>query len=125
MNEISVDELFRMPKDSYELIDIRDDGLVLYGMMPGAVHISLDELESGRCAGIESIPKEKRLILYCEIGRKTRDLENIACLEGRECSSLAGGYIDANIFKSIENVNLNTVIGYKKNGVRHSFLEEY
>lgn len=30
-----------------------------------------------------------------------------------------------NIFKSIENVNLSTVIAYKKDGVKHSFLEEY
>ena len=34
-------------------------------------------------------------------------------------------FIEANIFKSIENVNLDTVIGYKKDGARHSFLEEY
>ena len=31
----------------------------------------------------------------------------------------------ANIFKSVSNVNLNTVIAYKKDGVRHHFLEEY
>ncbi len=34
-------------------------------------------------------------------------------------------YIEFNIFKSVENVNLNTIIAYKKNGVRHHFLEEY
>jgi len=34
-------------------------------------------------------------------------------------------YVEGNIFKSIENVNLDTVVGYKKNGERHSFLEEY
>ena len=34
-------------------------------------------------------------------------------------------YIEKNIFRSVENVNLNTVIGYKKNGVRHHFLDEY
>ena len=33
--------------------------------------------------------------------------------------------IEANIFKSVSNVNLNTVIAYKKDGVRHHFLEEY
>ncbi|HIU77067.1 MAG TPA: ATPase [Candidatus Pelethocola excrementipullorum] len=33
--------------------------------------------------------------------------------------------IESNIFKSVENVNLNTVIGYKKDGVRHHFLESY
>lgn len=34
-------------------------------------------------------------------------------------------YVEGNIFKSIENVNLSTVIAYKKDGVKHSFLEEY
>ncbi|MBR2765434.1 MAG: tRNA 2-thiocytidine biosynthesis protein TtcA [Blautia sp.] len=33
--------------------------------------------------------------------------------------------VEANIFRSVENVNLNTVICYKKDGVRHSFLEKY
>lgn len=34
-------------------------------------------------------------------------------------------YIEGNIFKSVENVNLSTVIAYKKDGVRHHFLDEY
>lgn len=34
-------------------------------------------------------------------------------------------YVESNIFRSVENVNLDTVIGYKKDGVEHSFLEKY
>lgn len=34
-------------------------------------------------------------------------------------------YIEGNIFKSVENVNLDTVIEYKQNGVRHNFLDTY
>lgn len=34
-------------------------------------------------------------------------------------------YVEGNIFKSVENVNLSTVIAYKKDGVRHHFLDEY
>jgi tRNA(Ile)-lysidine synthase TilS/MesJ/rhodanese-related sulfurtransferase len=37
----------------------------------------------------------------------------------------ANPQVEANIFKSVSNVNLNTVIAYKKDGVRHHFLEEY
>ena len=33
--------------------------------------------------------------------------------------------IPARIFKSVENVNLNTVIAYKKSGIVHSFLDDY
>lgn len=34
-------------------------------------------------------------------------------------------YVESNIFNSIENVNLSTVISYKKDGVMHSFLDDY
>ena len=33
--------------------------------------------------------------------------------------------IKKNIFRSVENVNLNTIIAYKKDGVKHHFLDEY
>ena len=34
-------------------------------------------------------------------------------------------FVEGNIFKSVENVNLSTVVAYKKDGVRHHFLEDY
>lgn len=34
-------------------------------------------------------------------------------------------YIEGNIFKSVENVNLNTIISYKKDGAVHHFLDDY
>ena len=34
-------------------------------------------------------------------------------------------FVESNIFKSVENVNLDTVVAYKQKGVRHHFLDEY
>ena len=34
-------------------------------------------------------------------------------------------FIESNIFKSVENVNLRTIIAYKKDGVTHHFLDDY
>lgn len=34
-------------------------------------------------------------------------------------------FVESNIFRSVENVNLSTIITYKKDGVAHNFLEEY
>lgn len=34
-------------------------------------------------------------------------------------------YVESNIFRSVENVNLDTVIEYKQDGVRHHFLDTY
>ena len=33
--------------------------------------------------------------------------------------------IESNIFRSVENVNLNTIISYKKDDEQHSFLDDY
>ena len=33
--------------------------------------------------------------------------------------------VDKNIFKSMDNVNLNCVLGYSKNGIRTEFVEDY
>lgn len=33
--------------------------------------------------------------------------------------------VESNIFKSVENVNIDTVISYKKDCIKHSFLDEY
>ncbi len=34
-------------------------------------------------------------------------------------------FVEANIFKSVENVNIDTVITYKRKGERHHFLDDY
>ncbi|MDO4632522.1 MAG: ATP-binding protein [Eubacteriales bacterium] len=34
-------------------------------------------------------------------------------------------FVESNIFRSVENVNLSTVVAYKKDGVKHHFLETY
>ena len=34
-------------------------------------------------------------------------------------------YIETSLFNSTRNINLNAVLGYNKDGVKHSFLDEY
>ena len=34
-------------------------------------------------------------------------------------------FVEGNIFKSVENVNLDTIVAYKQNGEKHFFLERY
>ncbi len=93
MKEITLDELRNWPKDTYELIDIRDDGLVAYGMMPGALHIPVDEEDTDTCALIGKIDSDKKLVFYCQIGRRSREIDDIECLKERDIYSLEGGYM--------------------------------
>jgi tRNA(Ile)-lysidine synthase TilS/MesJ/rhodanese-related sulfurtransferase len=34
-------------------------------------------------------------------------------------------FVESNIFRSVENVNLDTLVAYKRKGVKHHFLDEY
>ena len=34
-------------------------------------------------------------------------------------------FVESNIFRSVENVNVDTVVAYKKKGIKHHFLDEY
>lgn len=92
MKEITYDELNKLPKESYIFIDIRDEGLVSYGMIPGAVNIYIEDLKDS--SKLAEIPKDKKHIFYCEIGRMSRELDDsLEYLEGRDCYSLAEGYV--------------------------------
>ena len=92
MKEITYDELRKLPKDTYELIDIRDDGLTAYGMIPGAVRICVEDLESS--ATLDDIPRNKKLVFYCEIVRISREIDDtLDYLEGWDCYSLSEGYV--------------------------------
>ena len=93
MQEISFEDFSKLKKNSYVLIDIRDEGLRNYGMIPGAVAIDFDRDSEEIRADIEKLPEGKTCILYCEIGRRTKEFDEEQFPEGREYYSLEGGYI--------------------------------
>ena len=92
MVEITLDRLEQLPEDAYVLIDVRDESAREYGMMPGAIAISMDEITEETIVKLEAIPSGKKLVFYCDFGRKTRDMDDIDALKDRECYSLKGGY---------------------------------
>ncbi len=92
MKEITYDELKELAEDSYVLIDIRDEDQVDHGVIPGAIHIQIEDLEAS--AELAEISREKKLIFYCQVGRKTKEIDDtLEYLEGRDCYSLSEGYV--------------------------------
>lgn len=67
----------------------------------------------------------------CKFTELTSDIEKENISKRKEIKKLIASLkevnpnIDNNIFNSINNINLNTVLGYKKDGVKHSFLDDY
>ncbi len=93
MKEISLNDLRKLAEGSYRLIDVRDEALASYGMLPGAVRIDMEELEKEDSAVVADIPQDKKLILYCQIGKKTKEACDLPALNGREYYGLEGGYM--------------------------------
>ena len=46
--QLSVQELSAMPEDSYQLVDIRDERARSYGVIPGSVALSAEELSESQ-----------------------------------------------------------------------------
>ena len=93
MKEISLKEFEQLENGSYEVIDIRDEAARGYGMIPGAIAISFDGQTEDPIEKIKEIPEGRKLIFYCDFGRKTRDLSDVwEELGKRDCYSLEGGY---------------------------------
>ena len=93
MKEISLKEFEQLQPGSYEVIDIRDEAARGYGMIPGAIAISFDGQTEDPIEKINEIPEGRKLIFYCDFGRKTRDLSDVwEELGKRDCYSLEGGY---------------------------------
>ena len=123
---------------------------ILMGMLYGAqVQTMMPKLHSTNFEGMELI-RPLYLIREADIihWANYNDLHFIqcACRFTEHCASCGGAekgskraeikelihelaqkdpVIEYNIFRSVENVNLNTVIGYKQDGVRHNFLDTY
>lgn len=117
---------------------------MLYG---SEIKTMMPKLHSDNYEGIELIRplylvKEESIISW----RKSNELTfiNCACRFTEGCSLINDGTskrkevkeliknlrkinpdVDHNIFKSMDNINLNCVLGTKKDGVYKSFLEEY
>ena len=93
MKELTYSNLKQLKPNSYILIDTRDSGSILYGMIPGAIHIPEQELWADLRKYTSEVPSEKTLILYCQRGVRSIDLAEEFEKQGREAFSLSGGYL--------------------------------
>ncbi len=82
--EINVEKLNDLPEGSYQLIDMRSDPDFEYGTIPGAIHISQEDLQ-----GHPQIIKSKKVILILRHG--TNSIEAAEELEAGRLPCLQPG----------------------------------
>lgn len=122
---------------------------ILMGMLYGAqVQTMMPKLHSTNFEGMELI-RPLYLVREDDI-KKWRDYNDLhfiqcACKFTDTCTTCGGEnaskrvevknlirqlketnpFVESNIFKSVENVNLSTIVAYKKDGEKHHFLDDY
>lgn len=86
--QLSVQELFAMPENSYQLVDIRDERARSYGVIPGSVVLSAEELPES-----QKIDKNKTVVIYCQKGEMSVPAAEALQEAGVDAKSLNGGYL--------------------------------
>lgn len=89
-NEITVRELKNLQKNSYMLIDMRDEYAFSCGHIDGAANIPQHILDGNHA----ELPKNKKLIICCKSGVISRETANMLCENGYDAYNLAGGYCE-------------------------------
>lgn len=123
MQEISIFELKNRSKDSYQLIDIRDEGSIIYGMMPEAINIPYSQFAKEIENCVERLQKNKSIIIYCQRGEKSKEIAQQLELLGIDSYSLAGGY-NAFLMDSIKTDDLETCRKKAEESIRKKFHKQ-
>ncbi len=76
------------PGKDQQILDVRADGTTLSGLIPGAIHIPLENLRER----LGELSKEKEYLVYCKVGLRGYLACRILSQQGFQCKDLTGGY---------------------------------
>lgn len=115
---ITIEELNKLDKDTYQIIDIRDKEEVQKDEMSGAVYVPSDEIEtSGK------VDLSKKLIICCRIGKISIDVAEQLREKGIDAMSLEGGYT-AWLLDSIKRKEAESISRDVEQSIRKKFRKK-
>ena len=120
MKEFHIAELKNYSENAIQLIDIRDEGSVIYGMIPGAIHIAFSQFENDMEDCVGKLQKDKMIIVYCQRGEKSKDIASQLEDLGFDSYSLAGGY-NAFLMDAIQTDDLEESRKKAEESIRKKF----
>ena len=88
---ISIAELKKIEKDSYELLDIRSEVEISHGAIPGAIAVKPEEIE--KKLKNKELDPEKKQVICCSRGKISVEIAEELEEEGYNAESLEGGYV--------------------------------
>jgi rhodanese-related sulfurtransferase len=76
--------------DNLELIDVREDEEVAFGIVPGAKHIPMGEIP----ARMDEFSQDKEYIFICRSGRRSENVCYYLQEQGYKCVNMIGGMLE-------------------------------
>lgn len=128
--DITINELGQLTPDSYVLLDMREDVEVGHGIIPGAIHMSKEEILEKYSGGLVKADEaeaaeredsaEKKLIIYCARGRISQELAEELRDRGYDAYSLKGGYTSW-LLNEMKNQQADEVCAQVEKSIRKKF----
>ena len=128
--DITINELGQLTPDSYVLLDMRGDVEVGHGIIPGAIHMSKEEILEKYSGGLVKADEaeaaeredsaEKKLIIYCARGRISQELAEELRDRGYDAYSLKGGYTSW-LLNEMKNQQADEVCAQVEKSIRKKF----
>ena len=87
-HDLSLEQMKKMSSEEYVLVDVRDQTAYNHGFIPGAINIEKEVLINGE----PSLPRDKKIILYCLKGIISEEAAENLTEQGYEAYNLRGGY---------------------------------
>ena len=115
---ITIEELNKSDKDTYQIIDIRDKEEVQKDEMPGAVYVPSDDIETS-----EKVDLSKKLIICCRIGKISIDVAERLREKGVDAVSFEGGYT-AWLLDSIKRKEAESISRDVEQSIRKKFRKK-
>lgn len=115
---ITIEELNKLDKDTYQIIDIRDKEEVQKDEMPGAVYVPSDDIETS-----EKVDLSKKLIICCRIGKISIDVAERLREKGVDAVSFEGGYT-AWLLDSIKRKEAESISRDVEQSIRKKFRKK-
>ena len=88
MSSITIEELKKLPAESYQIIDIRDEIEISHGAVKGALACKPEEIMEN-----PEVDKTRKLVICCSRGINSKEIAKKLEGEGLDAVSLEKGYI--------------------------------
>lgn len=82
------EEVNSVDRSKSVFVDVRDEVEVSLGTIEGSINIPLDDLRNR----LEELPKDKELLIYCQVGLRGYVAYRILKQKGYKAKNLSGGY---------------------------------